>query len=260
MSQSQPQPPEADRPLTEDTPPPAIPSSVQPAAVQPAAAQPNKLTVFFRLVGQLWGIVVAVIPLVFSLLRQLVKLALQGLKSIQSLWAMILPNLRTRLPEPWKTKLPDQLLTAIALLLLLLTISATSSLLSKQSPAIAEAPGQPRSALPAEKPAINPDKLAKIQDRVAEIADPYAEGLVKSVQVNAPHSRLKITVGNAWYALEPAQQDKLANDVLKRSHKLKFDRLELTDVEGIPVARSPVVGSTMLILERVPTDADAEPI
>jgi hypothetical protein len=268
MSQSQPQPPEADRPSAEDTP--VVPSTPVEPIIQPVAeaatTQPNlkpapasnKLTAFFRLVRQLVDIIVTTLPLIFTLLGRFVQLVLTGLKAIQAAWDAILPKLRTSLPEPWKTKVPNQLITALALLFLLVLISLTSNLLPGKSPAIAQTPGEP-SALPVEpKPAVNPEKLLKIQDQVAEIAEPYAPGLIESVQVNPRRSRLKIALGQDWYALEPGQQDKLANEVLKRSHKLKFDRLELTNTEGTLLARSPVVGSTMLILERIPSPSSPE--
>lgn len=216
----------------------------------------NKVAALFRMLGQILGIVLAALPLAFNLLRQLAQLALKGLRSIQVWWVATLPKIRSRLPEPWKTKLPEQILTAIALLFLLSFLSVTLALLPGKPPSLVKAPSSnvpnlPNEPSPVKLPnAVSLNKLTKIQEQLVEITAPYAEGLVESVQVDR-HSRLKVTVGNAWYALEPGQQDKLANEVLKRSHKLKFDQLELTDLEGVLLARSPVVGSGILMLERV---------
>jgi len=206
------------------------------------------------MVGQLLGIVFAALSLAFNLLRQLIQLALKGLKVIQSWWVATLPTLRSRLPEPWKTKLPEQILTAIALLFLLSLLSATFALLPGKPPALVtapnfSAPNPPSALVKSPQPVVNLDRLSKIQDQLAEIATPYAEGLVESVQASR-HSRLKVTIGHGWYDLKPEQQDKLAHEILKRSHKLKFDQLELNDAEGILLARSSVVGSDLLILER----------
>jgi hypothetical protein len=101
---------------------------------------------------------------------------------------------------------------------------------------------------------VDATKLAKIQDRVVEVADQYSPGLVQSIKANSRQSRLTVTLDDAWYALLPDPQDKLANEVLKRSRQFKFDRLELTDATGTLLARSPMVGSTMLVLERVKRD------
>ncbi|MBW4658107.1 MAG: hypothetical protein KME15_05500 [Drouetiella hepatica Uher 2000/2452] len=216
----------------------------------------NKVAALFRMLGQILGIVLAALPLAFNLLRQLAQLGLKGLRSIQVWWVATLPKIRSRLPEPWKTKLPEQILTAIALLFLLSFLSVTLALLPGKPPSLVKAPSSnvpnlPNEPAPVRLPnAVSLNKLTKIQDQLAEITASYAEGLVESVQVDR-HSRLKVTVGDAWYALEPGQQDKLANEVLKRSYKLKFDQLELTDPEGVLLARSPVVGSGILMLERV---------
>ncbi|MBI4779972.1 MAG: hypothetical protein HY785_01475 [Oscillatoriophycideae cyanobacterium NC_groundwater_1537_Pr4_S-0.65um_50_18] len=243
---SQAQPPD-DRP----TEPPAQPAQPTPSG--------NKVAAFFRMMGQLLAIVFAALPLAFNLLRRLAQLLFKGLKALQSWWVVILPKLRTGLPEPWKTKLPNQVLTAIALLFVLSFLSITFALLPGKPPALVEAPyvpssgspnGLPSDSSPA-KPAQTADfnRLIKIQDQLAEIAMPYSEGLVESVRATR-HNRLKVTLSNAWYALEPDQQDKLANEVLKRSQKLKFNQLELTNAEGVLLARSPVVGSGVLMLER----------
>ncbi|HEY9626288.1 MAG TPA: hypothetical protein V6C84_03220 [Coleofasciculaceae cyanobacterium] len=245
---SQAQPPD-DRP----TEPPAQPAQPTPSG--------NKVAAFFRMMGQLLAIVFAALPLAFNLLRRLAQLLFKGLKAIQSGWVVILPKLRTGLPEPWKTKLPDQVLTAIALLFVLSFLSITFALLPGKPPALVEAPNYsvPSSGLPNRlpsdsspaKPSQTADfnRLIKIQDQLAEIATPYSEGLVESVRTSR-HNRLKVRLSNAWYALDPDQQDKLANEVLKRSQKLKFNQLELTNSEGVLLARSPVVGSGVLMLER----------
>ncbi|EKQ71032.1 hypothetical protein OsccyDRAFT_1345 [Leptolyngbyaceae cyanobacterium JSC-12] len=92
--------------------------------------------------------------------------------------------------------------------------------------------------------------IARIQDEVAEVSNQSVEGLIQSVQANFRASRLTVKVGERWYGLEPAQQDKLANDILKRAQQLNFVKLELTDPTGELLARSPAVGSEMIILKR----------
>ena len=92
--------------------------------------------------------------------------------------------------------------------------------------------------------------IAAIQNQVAEISDQYANGLIQSIQANFQGSRLIVKVGNGWYSLDRPQQDKLANEMLARAQELDFSRLELTDTVGNLLARSPVVGSNMVILKR----------
>ena len=254
----------------ETQPKSAQPKSAQPKSAQPKSAQPTSATpadrpstgrTVLRMGGQLWSIVVTAIPLVLNLLTLGFNLLTKVLKWVWATWNAVLPKLRALLPEPWKTRLPNQIFTAIALALLLVILAVPSWLSGDQPAAIART-DQPVPTLPAERPkpapVVDATKLAKIQDRVVEVTDQYAVGLVQSIQANSRQSRLMVTVDDAWYGLLPDQQDKLANEVLKRSHQLKFDRLEFTDASGTLLARSPMVGSTMLVLERVKQIADSD--
>jgi hypothetical protein len=57
-------------------------------------------------------------------------------------------------------------------------------------------------------------------------------------------------VDDAWYELRASRQNKLAAEMLDRAQELEFNRLVITDAEGTLLARSPVVGSEMIILQR----------
>lgn len=92
--------------------------------------------------------------------------------------------------------------------------------------------------------------IARIQDQVAEVSDQYVSGLIQSVQANFRASRLTVKVGDGWYTLMAPQQDSLANDVLKRAQQLNFIKLEIVDANGSLLARSPVIGSEMVVLKR----------
>lgn len=92
--------------------------------------------------------------------------------------------------------------------------------------------------------------IAGIENQVTEITDHYADGLIQSIQANFQASRLTIKVSDNWYNLKQSQQDKLAAQMLERSKELDFSHLELTDSLGTLLARSPVVGTDMVILKR----------
>ena len=91
--------------------------------------------------------------------------------------------------------------------------------------------------------------IAAIQDQVAEISDRYASGLIGSVQANFRDSQLTVRVGEGWYSLMGDRQSHLADDLLQRSLELDFNKLEIRDATDELVARSPVVGSHMVILQ-----------
>lgn len=92
--------------------------------------------------------------------------------------------------------------------------------------------------------------IARIQDQVAEITNQYVAGLIQSVQANFRSSKLTVKVGSGWYGLSELQQNKLADEMLGRAKQLNFSKLEITDPEGTQLARSPVVGSEMIVLKR----------
>jgi hypothetical protein len=92
--------------------------------------------------------------------------------------------------------------------------------------------------------------IAAIQKQVAEITGQYAEGLILSIEANFLSSRLRVTLGDSWYGLTERKQQQLANEMLERSQQLDFRKLELIDSQDNLLARSPVVGSNMVILQR----------
>lgn len=127
----------------------------------------------------------------------------------------------------------------------------------EKPPAIAVSPSPLPSLAPSPVPSpplkLTPEQklIAAIQDQVAEISNQYVSGLIQSVQANFRSSRLTIKLGTGWYELSQGQQDKLANEMLRRTRELDFSKLEMTDAEGSLLGRSPVVGTEMVILKRV---------
>lgn len=124
----------------------------------------------------------------------------------------------------------------------------------KPSPvAIEPVPPQPPEPQP-EPIQLTPEQslIASIQGQVSEISDRYISTLVQSVQPNFRSSRLVVQVGEGWYQLSPQQQDQLSNELWARSQELDFINLHLRDPNGMLIARSPVVGSSMVILKRSP--------
>jgi len=235
------------------------------------------------------------------------------------LWAKLVTQIRTRLPENLSQTLNDRALSSIVASVLIVLFWTTSSLFSSKPPtkvAVAPVPTertaskkvtpvskpiQPEFGSPApiavptdltapepEKPAVSPEPIAEepsepvvvepapeaalpepekpaapivpltpeqtliasIQDQVVTITDPYLSGLIESIKPSFGKSRLSVLVNDGWYGLNRSQQDKLGDELLKRSQELDFSNLEITDAKGMVLARSPVVGSTMVVLKR----------
>ncbi len=132
--------------------------------------------------------------------------------------------------------------------------SPTDSASSSASAAAQPAP------LPSSPPLSPPLKLspeqkliASIQDQITAEIDPDWGGLIQSVQANFRSSLLRVNLASGWYNLSPGQQDQLANAILARAQGLNFLKLELWDDGGDRLARSPVVGSEMILLKRETT-------
>ncbi|WP_346291532.1 hypothetical protein [Sphaerothrix gracilis] len=176
----------------------------------------------------------------------------------KTLWQGFLALVRSRLPASWQPRLSDGILSAILLGAAALLLTFIASLLTPE-PVLP--PSQPLVVLPSEVPEVTvvepepvlppeQERIAEIQDQVAEITQQYAEGLVQSVQADFRQSELAVKLGPAWYQLSRDRQDQVANGILAAVQPLAFDRLWLTDDAGKHLARNPVVGNNMVILQR----------
>jgi hypothetical protein len=61
---------------------------------------------------------------------------------------------------------------------------------------------------------------------------------------------LTVKVAEDWYRLSEIEQNQLATKMWKEANSLDFSKLEIANMEGKLIARSPVVGSEMIILDR----------
>ncbi len=196
-------------------------------------------------------------------------------------WTAVLANIRSILPENLSSKLSDTALTGIIAGIAAIGVWTTLALLPGKPPEVASvspfeqmpaptittpleltAPAAPElvesTRSPEPQPTSTPpleltpeqNLIASIENQIAEISDRYADGLIQSIQANFQGSRLTIKIGDDWYNLKQSQQDKLAARMLERARELDFTHLEITDPEGRLLARSPVVGTDIVILKR----------
>ena len=129
--------------------------------------------------------------------------------------------------------------------------------ISLPSPAIEEKPQvpiakpvpTPTPPKPQPKLEIIPEQslIAAIQDQVADITNRYTEELIQSIEANFLASRLIVYVKDDWYELPNSQQEQIANDIFAETQTLDFRKLEISDTQGTLLARSPVVGGTMIL-------------
>ena len=100
--------------------------------------------------------------------------------------------------------------------------------------------------------------IAALQSKVANLTQDYPSEAIASVRVDIPQSSLAVQVTDSWYELSESEQTKLANEMLRRSRQLDFTKLELKDSEGTLVARNPVIGEKIIILQNSKEDEPLE--
>jgi hypothetical protein len=223
---------------------PAPVAATAPKPIQPTSTQASGLQRRAEQVQAVWRVTRPVLVKLWQIILFLLNLIWKG-------WLTLLPLIRRILPPAW-AELPNSVLTAIALVLLVGGIWLTSALTPDRPTQTATAPPaeQPTVTAPAPARTLGPRKMAALQEQLMDITAPYGEDLIRSLQFNLERSRIELTLSPAWYTLSAEAQNNLANDLLKRTTKLKFQTLEVLDENETLLARSPVVGKTMVIFQR----------
>ena len=192
---------------------------------------------------------------------------LPSFSDLQTWWDTILSKIRNLLPQSWQEKASDWVITGIITGVIVAALLSAVLLLPKAPAEVAEvpppaietppelkAPGRPEPVeiTPPPEPLLTPEQslIAGIQDEVSSLTREYPPGLLHSVEADFLGSRLTVTVGEKWLELGIGKQDKFANAVLQRSRKLDFRKLEIVNLQGNLLARNPVVGDNMIILQR----------
>lgn len=103
---------------------------------------------------------------------------------------------------------------------------------------------------PISVPTPEQNLITTIQDRMAKIATEFTGSVIRSLKVDFFRSLLVVNLSNSWYNLSPERQNQLANAILQGAKELDFTRLELKDPYGILLARSPILGSQMIVVKR----------
>ena len=111
----------------------------------------------------------------------------------------------------------------------------------KKAPPVVEKPPAP----------LTPEQtlIAAIQSQVAQVTED-AEIPIASIQANFGASQLLVRISNEWYNITASRQDKLAEQIFERGKELDFRTVEIADSQGNLLARSPVVGTRMIIVKR----------
>jgi hypothetical protein len=115
-------------------------------------------------------------------------------------------------------------------------------------------PGKPKNLkMVAIKPELNftPEQnlIAALTTKLGQLTQDYPSEFIQDVQVNLPNNSLIVRVTDGWYELEESQQNSLGNEILQRSRAFSFDKLELQDKMGTLIARNPIIGENIIMLQ-----------
>lgn len=120
------------------------------------------------------------------------------------------------------------------------------------------APPQPVKFISPPNLELTPEQylIATIQMKMNESTAKISAEIIASVQANFPASLLRVELSPAWYELSEDKQTQLAQVVFEQAQNFDFTRLELISPSGKPIARSAVIGTNMIILNRTNLESD----
>ena len=91
--------------------------------------------------------------------------------------------------------------------------------------------------------------IAALKTKIGNLTQKYPPELIELVEVDVPQNSLTVNMSDNWYELDESRQTKLAGEMLKQSRQLDFAKLKLQDRTGTLVARNPVIGDRIIILQ-----------
>ncbi|NES67519.1 MAG: hypothetical protein F6K24_20890 [Okeania sp. SIO2D1] len=104
----------------------------------------------------------------------------------------------------------------------------------------------------ASPPKLTPEQIliVSIQNQIDDLTNQYGAGIIESLRVNFPSSLLIVELNNDWYDRTEEEQDKLVNQMFQEAQDLDFSKLQVMNSLGRVIARSSVINSEMIVLER----------
>jgi hypothetical protein len=163
-------------------------------------------------------------------------------------WGAMLRQFRQILPAPVR-KLSDPILTAIVVVVLTVGIWFVDGFFAiPQNPPVAAA----IDLAPRGTPKIGPEQafIEAIESQLSDISSQYPDDIIHALQVDSGRDRLIVKLNPVWYLIGDDRQDSVTDRMWLQARANHFTKLELQDAEGNSIARNPVVGKHMIILQR----------
>ncbi len=114
-----------------------------------------------------------------------------------------------------------------------------------------QTPTRTSPALSPPQPGLKPTiDLAEVQTQLSRAVANVDPNLISSVRSLESNHRLQATLGETWFGLSVPAQNQVAQTLLEKSQMLEFETFELRDDAGDLIARSPAIGSKVIVLKR----------
>ncbi len=158
------------------------------------------------------------------------------------IWAAILRQLRHILPSPVR-QLSDAILTAIIVVIVTIAILFLDGFFSS--------PSNPQVA-PLTTTQISPEQafIEAIETQLSDITNKYPDDMIHALQVDSSRNLAIVQLNPVWYLIGDEQQDRVTDRMWLQARANHLTKLELRDRDGNSIARSPVVGKHLVILQR----------
>jgi hypothetical protein len=175
------------------------------------------------------------------------------IESAIGLWAASLQQLRRLFPNSMR-QLSDPILTGIVVIFITVGIWFINSFFA---PKIANVPDPVTANQPNSIPAIidSPEQtfIETIQRQISNITSQYPDGIIQTLNIDVDRDRLIVRLNPSWYLMSVDHQNQLTAQMWRQAKENHFSKLEVQDSDGNSIARSPVVGREMIILQRIPS-------
>ena len=95
-----------------------------------------------------------------------------------------------------------------------------------------------------------PYLITTIQAQMKKSTTKISPEIILSVRANFSASLLRVELNESWYDLSENKQNQMAQVLFDQAQNFDFTRIELIETSGKPLARSAVIGSNIVILNR----------
>lgn len=145
------------------------------------------------------------------------------------------------------TENPKKILGILAAVLLSI---ATSWVVVNFWPSQSQEAAQPPAITSAATTPISPEEalITAVRSQFSTLASQYPAGLISNLELDNERQLAIVTVGNLWASLTGEQQQQVAQSLWQQARVYQMAKVEMRSSAGNLLARSPVVGSDMVIV------------